>query len=325
MPCPSSASRRRRRRAAGRIARVAAASALLAGCAQQGLGVADRGGDGAPLVLDAGGRSLAVTPPEGFCIDGEAVRPDARAAFVLIEDCALIGDAAAVYDGNAAADLPIPRPAVINGLVTLSVGDAPLFEAEGEREAAFAGLEAFLRSDDGRATAGMGGGAEEIRILETRRTPDTLYVLVEDRGERVLPVLGDRFWRGFTEVKERAVIASLGVFDASTLHDEQKLAHLARVVAALREGNGDAVTAEERRLAEGAPTPRPATARGVASASPAPRRPAAAAAEVPDVAVVAAGPMPASRPGAAAPLARAPSTSDSALAPRNTPRPPPRV
>jgi len=323
MPSPASASRPRPRGSAGRLVHAAAAAALLAGCAQQRPGLADRGGDGAPLVLDAGGRSLAVTPPAGFCIDGEAVRPEARTAFVLIEDCALIGDAASVFDGNAAADIPIPRPAVINGLVTLSVGDAPLFAAPGGREAAFDGLEAFLRSDDGRVTAGMGGGSEDIRILETRRTPDTLYVLVEDRGERVLPVLGDRFWRGFTEVKERAVIASLGVFDASTLRDEQKLAHLARVVAALREGNGDAVTPEERRLAEDAPAPRAVAARGVASASPAPRRPAAA--EAPAVAVVAAGPIPPSRRGAAAPLARAPSTSDSALAPRNTPRPPPRV
>ncbi|MFO7854282.1 MAG: hypothetical protein R6V44_03490, partial [Paracoccaceae bacterium] len=308
MPAPASASRRRPRRAAGRLLRAAAASALLAGCAQQGLGVADSGGEGAPLVLDAGGRSLAVTPPEGFCIDGEAVRPEARAAFVLIEDCALIGDAAGVFDGNAAADLPIPRPAVINGLVTLSVGDGPLFEAPGERETAFAGLEAFLRSDDGRATAGMGGGSEDIRILETRRTPDTLYVLVEDRGERVLPVLGDRFWRGFTEVKDRAVIASLGVFDASTLRDEQKLGHLARVVAALRDGNGDPVTPEERRLAEEAPAPRSAAARGVASASPAPRRPAAVASEAPAVAAIAAETIPTSRPGAATNLGRAPST-----------------
>lgn len=307
--------------AAARLAAAAGLSLLLAACAEPGgaFRIASAPGNGAPLVIDAGGAAIAVTPPEGFCIDGDAVRPEGRAAFVLIEDCALLG---APVAGEGAADLPPPRPAVINGIVTLSIGDAPLFSGGEDRAVAFAGLETFLRSDQGRATVGMGGDAASISILEARRTPDTLYLLIEDRGEQVLPVLGDRFWRGFTEVKDRAIIASLGVFDAATpMRDERKLAHLARVVSAIKRGNGDAVPEAELRLAADAPAPRrPAPAEATAEA---PAEPALAAL----------GPVPAPRPdpgGAPAPApgprpAAAPAPGGTPQAPARTPLPAPRA
>lgn len=96
----------------------------------------------------------------------------------------------------------------------------------------------------------MGGGADEIRVLETRRTEDTLYVLVEDKGEQVLPVLGPRFWRGFTEVNGRAAIASLGVFATDEIADATMLAHLADVIVTLKRANGDEVLEDEARLTQ---------------------------------------------------------------------------
>ncbi|MEE3100054.1 MAG: hypothetical protein VX463_09810, partial [Pseudomonadota bacterium] len=187
--------------------------------------------------VTAGGRVVRLTPPQGFCVDPDSIRPGGAAAFALIEDCAL---AAAARDPSGTAS----REAMVDGLVSLSIGDTRLF-AKGLNDEGFIELERYLRSDRGKATAGMGGDPETIRIVQTRRAGDTLYVLVEDKGEQVVPVLGARFWRAFTEVNERAVIASLGVFDTHQMRDGLKLAYLARVVTALKQGNGDIPEAEE--------------------------------------------------------------------------------
>lgn len=246
--------RRGRGRGGGRGALAPAtllcAALTLAGCETMPGGPGAGGGDIAEV--EAGGRSIRVTPPEGFCVDPASIRPAEESAFVLIEDCALLD----VSREGRAAGAPAPRPAVVNGLVTLSLGDRPLFEGpEADRETDFEALESFLRSDRGRGSAGMGGDPGLIRIVEARRAGDTLYVLVEDRGEQVVPVLGARFWRAFTELNGRAAIASLGVFAPSELRDAEKLAHLARVVNALKRGNGDPVAPTEEALATPAREP----------------------------------------------------------------------
>ncbi len=237
-----------------------AAMLLLAGCVPPGAPApgAVPQGDAAAMV-EVGGRTVRITPPAGFCVDAEAVRPEGASAFVLIEDCALAAETGDIEESAAFSSGPIRQPALVDGLVTLSIGSAPLFEDD--PDAGFRALETFLRSDEGRATAGLGGEAGAISIIETRQVGDTLYVLVQDMGDHVVPVLGARFWRGFTEVNERALIASLGVFDTSDMRDGQKLAYLARVVTALKEGNGMAAPEAELTLAATAPVASPTPAR----------------------------------------------------------------
>ena len=217
--------------------------------------------------VTAGGRVVRLTPPQGFCVDPESIRPGGAAAFALIEDCVL---AASARDPAT----PAARDAMVDGLVSLSIGETRLF-AKGLTDEGFIELERYLRSDRGKATAGMGGDPETIRILQTRRAGDTLYVLVEDKGDQVVPVLGARFWRAFTEVNRRAVIASLGVFETTDMRDGLKLAYLARVVTALKQGNGELPAEDELQVAAaaplaapmasprpgGAPAPRPRTSR----------------------------------------------------------------
>jgi hypothetical protein len=225
-------------------------AALVAACAQPGgaprmaVGVGGADQDG-PLVVIAGGRQVIVAPPPGFCIDRETVQDQGDAVFVLIEDCALLG-----IGGDADA-------ALVNGLVTLSIGAAPLFDGEAaNREAASERLERFLRSDEGRATVGMGGGPDDITIIETRRFDGVLFMLVEDQSRDAAPILSPRLWRAFTELNDRAAIAALSVFESSAIGDATMLSHLARVVAALKRANGDKVGPEEAQLALAAPRPR---------------------------------------------------------------------
>lgn len=253
---------------------------FLSACAQPGGPKAalpgDDDGDAARLVVSAGGRDVIVAPPPGFCIDRDAVRDQGDAVFVLIEDCTQIG---AVPASNEAA--------LVNGLVTLSIGAAPLFDGTGaDRRAASERLERFLRSDEGRATVGMGGGPDDITIVESRRFEGSLFLLVEDASSDAAPVLSPRLWRAFTELNDRAAIAALSVFESSAIGDATMLAHLARVVAALKMANGGTVGPREAQLALAAPRPtsRPVrTASGKVAATPA------------------AVPLPAQRPAAAGP------------------------
>ncbi|MFT7390926.1 MAG: hypothetical protein ACI9ZH_001153 [Paracoccaceae bacterium] len=208
------------------------------------------------IVVSAGGRDVVVAPPAGFCIDRDAVRDQGVAVFVLIEDCALSAGGAALADvSGAAVGAPQALPALVNGLITLSIGAESLY-AKGDRPAGEARLEAFLRTDEGRVTAGMGGGADQIRIVESRMLSSTLFVLVEDESREAAPGLGPRIWRAFTELNGRAAIAALGVFESSAIGDAAMLAHLARVVAALKMANGDGVGPIEAQLALAAPRPR---------------------------------------------------------------------
>lgn len=292
----------------GRIAGLGIA-ALLSACAQPGGAPRVTGGTGGvdgPLVVSAGGREVVVAPPPGFCIDPDAVQEQGDAVFVLIEDCALLG-----IGGDADA-------ALVNGLVTLSIGSAPLFDGDAaDRNAAAERLEGFLRSDEGRVTVGMGGGPDDITIIESRRFDDVLFMLVEDQSRDAAPILSPRLWRAFTQLNDRAAIAALSVFESSAIGDATMLAHLARVVAALKRANGDKIGPEEAQLALAAPRPR--------------RRPAPEPGR--NVRVSANGisvPMPARRPttvGAPAggPVSAAPKADASIQAPVTAPRAAPRA
>jgi hypothetical protein len=252
-------------RRAARIALAAALAAAAAACAQlpktPALGPTSATFTGDTVDVVAGGREISVAPPEGFCVDEASVSQRPDAVFMLIEDCAQLGRS--------------DRSAGVSGLVTLTLGAEALFPQGGppaaartgigrdgpaaasasaaaavsDKAASFRALEDYLRTEEGRATAGMGGTADQIRVVEARRTEDTLYVLVEDKGEQVLPVLGPRFWRGFTEVNGRAAIASLGVFATDEIADATMLAHLVEVIAALKLANGDRVLEDEAELA----------------------------------------------------------------------------
>ncbi len=247
-----------------RVARIALAAALVvavAACAKlqktPALGPTSATVTGDEVEVVAGGREISVAPPEGFCVDEASVAERPDAVFMLLEDCAQLGRN--------------DRSAGVSGLVTLTLGAEALFPPGGrsagsvgqgrdgmnapavppapDKAESFRALEAYLRTDEGRATAGMGGTPDQIRVVDARRTEDTLYVLVEDKGDQVLPVLGPRFWRGFTEANGRAAIASLGVFATDEIADATMLAHLADVVATLKRANGDRVLDDEAKLA----------------------------------------------------------------------------
>ncbi len=106
----------RRPRPAATAAIAIAAALSVSACAPRQAARAPRGdAAGETVMVTVGGARIAVTPPVGFCVDRRAMARQAESAFVLIEDCAQLGKG--------------ERSAGVNGLVTLSLGSAPLFDA----------------------------------------------------------------------------------------------------------------------------------------------------------------------------------------------------
>ncbi len=178
--------------------------------------------DGRELVVEAGDRLVAIAPPEGLCVDRDAARAKGAAFVVLIGACADAGNAEAV--------------------TSLTLGDKPLIVG-GDRNAAFDQLAAFLKTAAGREGVGMGGDADSIRIIETRRSEDTLFVLVEDGGARVADAHGARFWRAFTEVNGRSAIASRGVTDETPDADAACLLRLSGIMNAIKQATREEIAA----------------------------------------------------------------------------------
>lgn len=212
------------------IAAAVVAAALVASCMDQSSQVVETPDaaasrksdfeiveDGAGrLTVEVAGRRVVVAPPPDFCVDPTSVRDDGDAVFLLIGDCELSND--------------------VGSVTVLSIGRGPLFGAD--RTAAFDDLEKLLVTEAGRKGVGMGGDAAAIRILDVRRTEDTLFALVEDNGERVADAFGARFWRAFTEINGRAAIAALGVDDGAPDAESEMLLQLSRMIATIREENG---------------------------------------------------------------------------------------
>lgn len=173
-------------------------------------------------VVLAGGRRVVIAPPDGACLSEDHAQAAGGAAFFVITDC----------DGG-------PGP-----LRTVSVSGSGLFTGD-EASALFA-LERFARTPQGRRELGMGGGPEDVSILETRRADDALFVHVEDRGDRRVPIAGPRFWRVFCELNGRLAVISLSGTDSGT-GPEAALSAAREIVAALRAANDESSSRAEPR------------------------------------------------------------------------------
>lgn len=235
----------------------ALALTILAGCAEQQGGLSPRG-FGGPMTegylqlvsasesgveIDADGRSVMVPATGALCIPTDAVQTSRDAVFVLIADCMFNQDPANEeygHDGSSA----------LNGILSVSVANAPLFPEAGATADALSGLAAYLRSPDGLVFAGA-SGTRKAQILEIRTSRDGLFALVEDHEEKLLPVASPRLWRGFVEVNKRMVLVTYAPFAAAGVSDDAALSLLTEYVTAVREANGQTARVAEVRMMRG--------------------------------------------------------------------------
>src|SRR5690625_1832330 len=221
--------------------------ALLAGCeaGQMGFGGTPPVGDFAVLsasperaVLSAQGQRVAVEPISGFCVAEDSIETSDRSAFVLIGDCAL---------SSGGADLSSGIP----GITTVSISGDPGFGSRGASAADLSALERYLATPEGRALLGRGGDGGKVAIVETRREGNTLFVLVEDQAEQVLPLLATRFWRGFVELNGRLTVVTVSGFVDAPMDENQMFNHLDAQVKRLQLANAAPIEAPVQVAAAG--------------------------------------------------------------------------
>lgn len=185
-------------------------------------------------VISAKGRQVAIEPAKGFCLAEDSVEASARSAFALIGDCAL-DKAPDKSKRGARGELKLPPS--VPGIITVSVSGNPKFDGANGLD----GLEDFLKTPAGKNLLGRGADSTAVKVKETRQVAEGVYVLVEDKGDDVLPVLSKRFWRGFLEVNDRLAVVTVSGFRANPLGKEEMLGHLVDQVKTLAVVNRDPV------------------------------------------------------------------------------------
>ena len=183
-------------------------------------------------VISAKGRQVAIEPASGFCLAKNSVETSTRSAFALIGDCAL-DKAPDKSKRSTQGELQLPKS--IPGIITVSVSGNPQLDNSGGLE----GLEEFFKTTAGRKLLGRGDDPSAVEVKETRQIDDSIYVLVEDGGAGVLPVLSKRFWRGFVQVNDRLAVVTVSGFRARPLGKERMLKYLVDQVQTLSVANAE--------------------------------------------------------------------------------------
>lgn len=132
---------------------------------------------------------MVVAAARGWCVDTRTTRASGDAAVVVLGSCAAI-----------AGDAGAPRPEV-PGVVTVSI------EAEGEVTPSVEALERYLTTEAGRAALARDGRAASVRILETRREGDLLFLHSADRS--ATPGTAADTWRALFDLDGRFISVSL--------------------------------------------------------------------------------------------------------------------
>lgn len=168
---------------------------LLAGCG----GGLPRGGDFGPLPqVDS---EIAVTPdrvmvtgPEGFCIDPSATRDRGQTAFVLLGNCAAIGNS---------ARLPQPQtPAVLTAAIS-EPGPA------GSLASNIPAMAAFFTSAEGRGMLSRDQNPASVEILNMFHQGDVFFLHARDVSAATIQGMRPEYWRAYMDVGPR--IATLSV------------------------------------------------------------------------------------------------------------------
>ncbi|MEO9826960.1 MAG: hypothetical protein ABJF50_21380 [Paracoccaceae bacterium] len=132
---------------------------------------------------------LVVAGAEGWCVDVGSSQSGGATSVVVLGSCAAIG-----------RDADAPRPEV-PGVMTVSVESAGLQAPPADA------LEAFFGTDDGLAVLARDGNAESVRLLESKRDGELLYLHAEDAT--VLPGTSPDYWRALFDLKGRLVSVTL--------------------------------------------------------------------------------------------------------------------
>lgn len=183
-----------------------AASLTLAACEGElsQFGKTEGAADGNVAVSDVKGqREATVTRKkvrligtDGFCIDPRSTRDQQAEAFVVFGNCAAI-------TGNPNE----PQPWV-KSIVTASVTSSGL-TGEGAVAPQVANLNAYFRTEEGRAALSATGEADTINIKNGFTESGALFLRVEDTGPAAVEGAQTTYWRGYFDAGTSVVAMSV--------------------------------------------------------------------------------------------------------------------
>jgi len=187
------------------------------------------------VVFMARGQRVVVEPPEGYCLDVDAIEVTRRSAFSLVADCLDDRQVQVAQESGSGQAIAINLPRSFPGIMTVSISGDPALGADPQALDAF---ETLLRTESGGKLLYRGntnGGAGNI--VATRRVGRALFVLI-DEAPGATSFVSPRFWRGFIEINERLVLVTVSSFSDRPIAAEGMLAFLASQTAQLRKANG---------------------------------------------------------------------------------------
>ena len=247
---------------------------VLAGCNLSGKGGVSRTGTGAAgarsATVEVAGRSLQIAGPRGYCVDAASIEVSGANAFALLGPCPVI---------SRSPLAPHPDRAAI---LTATFGPAT---TQGGVQQSAQRMEAFFRSDAGRAALSRSGDAGSVLIMDSFFNDGVYYLRARDSSPAIVPGAAPDSWRAWFDLPGQIASVSVTGTTSQPLSPDQGLDLTRRFVSVLRERNG-APGGDDT-----APLPAPGTAPPPVAATP----PAAS----PPPEMAAAAPPPAAEPAPA--------------------------
>jgi hypothetical protein len=147
-------------------------------------------------------RKVALTAPDGFCVDPESTRNGAAQAFVVFGNCAAITE-----------NPEQPQP-FVQAVVTATVTGSGL-TGDGAVAGRADGLIEFFRSTEGRAALSRSADPDSVSVASAFEEDGAVFLRLEDRSEGALAGTQDSYWRGYFDAGQSVVAMSvLGLTDA---------------------------------------------------------------------------------------------------------------
>lgn len=205
----------------------------------------------APVSVAVTSDLVTVTGPQGFCVDPTALNETGDSAFVLLGNCAAI---------SSERRAPQPDvPAVLTATVSApSEGGGLIDDPET--------LDAFVRSDEGRALLSRSGDPESVTILQTEPVGALFLLQARETGGSPIAGVQPTYWRAYIDLDERLATLTVLALDERPLADLESRALLMAFSGAVLTANG-AATGVIDDTAAGTAQAQPAT--GTSPAGPA--------------------------------------------------------
>jgi hypothetical protein len=215
-----------------------AALVLLPGCVG-GLGGGGTGGAPAEAVVTSD--LIVVTGPSGFCVDDTATRAEGDTAFVLLGNCA------AISNSRRASQPEVP--VVLTAAISEASDGGSIAESLDD-------LDAYFRSDEGRALLSRTQDAETVAVIDSVVEADQFMIHARDTSTGAMEGVAQDYWRAYFDVGSRIATLSVFALQGETVSRDDSLNVLRAFARSVRVANaGDGVAGVPPPATE-APAPR---------------------------------------------------------------------